>query len=138
MATGMVAAPRCAVCGSASARIELVAPGQLPAEWDQWDDERRDAFQRRRDPDRWQLLFEGIAAGNGWGGDPIDVGRAERIAGAFRQPWGYAQVRAAGFHDDAGFCGECDAAYCYRHWHVSDIGFGHCPRGHGKSLDPLY
>ena len=30
-----------------------------------------------------------------------------------------------------------NAAYCYRHWQVSDIGFGHCPRGHGKSLDPL-
>ena len=68
---------------------------------------------------------------------PGDASRAGRIAEAFRQPWSYAQVHTAGFHDDAGFCGECDAAYCYRHWQVSDIGFGHCPRGHGKSLDPL-
>jgi hypothetical protein len=26
--------------------------------------------------------------------------------------------------------------YCARHWHVSPIGYGHCPLGHGKSLDP--
>jgi len=137
-ATGMVAAPPCAVCGSPSARVELVPPGQLPADWDQWNDERRGAFERRRDPDRWHLLFEGVTAGNGWGGEPIEDGLAEQIAEAFRQPWAYTQVRAAGLHDDAGFCGECDAAYCHRHWQVSDMGFGHCPQGHGKSLDPLW
>ena len=26
--------------------------------------------------------------------------------------------------------------YCYRHWHVSESGYGYCPYGHGKSLDP--
>jgi hypothetical protein len=137
MAAGMVAAPPCAVCGSSAARVELVAPGEPPAEWDQWTQARRDAFQRRREPDRWHLLFEGVAAGNG-GGDPIDADRARRIADAFRQPLNHVQVRTAGFHDDAGFCEECGAAYCYRHWHVSDTGFGQCPEGHGKSLDPLW
>ena len=48
----------------------------------------------------------------------------------------FAQVRTAGFYDDAGFCQDCDAPYCYQHWHVSESGYGHCPRGHGKSLDP--
>jgi hypothetical protein len=43
---------------------------------------------------------------------------------------------AAGFYDDAGFCQDCDAPSCYRHWHVSQTGYGHCPAGHGKSLDP--
>jgi len=133
-----VAAPPCAMCGSPSARVELVAPRQLPAEWDQWNLRRQAAFLDGRDPDRWQLLFEGVAGGNGWVGDPIEAGRAENIAAAFRQPWSYAQIHTAGFHDDAGFCAECDAAYCYRHWHVSEIGFGHCPRGPGKSLDPLW
>ena len=41
-----------------------------------------------------------------------------------------------GFYDDAGFCQDCNAPYCYRHWHVSETGYGHCPAGHGKSLDP--
>jgi hypothetical protein len=131
--------PRRASCaGSRRPTSSWSLPGQLPAGWDQWDHDRCDAFQRRRDPGRWHLLFEGVAAGNGWGGDPIDASRAARIAEEFRQAWTYAQVHTAGFHDDAGFCGECDAAYCYRHWQVSDIGFGHCPRGHGKSLDPRW
>ena len=33
-AEAMVAAPPCAECGNPSTRTELVAPGQLPAEWD--------------------------------------------------------------------------------------------------------
>jgi hypothetical protein len=138
MATGMVAALKCAECGSPSTRVELVAPGQMPAEWDHCSEERRQTFQRRRDrdPGKWYLLFEGVAAGNGWGGDAIEPDTAERIAEAFREPCTYAQVHTAGFYDDAGFCELCDAAYCYRHWNVSATGYGHCPRSHGKSLDP--
>ena len=41
-----------------------------------------------------------------------------------------------GFYDDAGFCQDCDAPYCYHHWHVSETGYGYCPRSHRKSLDP--
>jgi hypothetical protein len=26
--------------------------------------------------------------------------------------------------------------YCARHWHLSQTGYGTCPLGHGKSLDP--
>jgi hypothetical protein len=55
------------VCGQPLGGIELVAPGQLPADWDQWDHERRDALQSRRDPGRWLLLFEGVAAGTSCG-----------------------------------------------------------------------
>ena len=29
----------------------------------------------------------------------------------------------AGFYDDAGFCQDCDAPYCYQHWHVSESGY---------------
>jgi hypothetical protein len=61
--------------------------------------------------------------------------QAGRIAQAFRPPLRFAQVHTAGFYDDAGFCQDCDAPYCYRHWHVSETGYGYCPRGHGKSLD---
>jgi len=46
-----------------------------------------------------------------------------------------ATERVARFYDDAGFCQVCDAPYCYHHWHVFEGGYGHCPRGHGKSLD---
>lgn len=137
-APGMVAVPPCAVCGSPSAHVELVPPRQLPADWDQWNDEHQCAYERRRDPDRWHLLFEGVTAGNRWGGDPIEDDLAERIAEAFREPWAYTKVHAAGFHDDAGFCGTCDAAYCYQHWQVSDAGVGRCPQGHDKNFGPLW
>jgi hypothetical protein len=63
-------------------------------------------------------------------------GEAGRIAQAFRLPLRYDEVRTAGFDDDAGFCEDCGVPYCARHWHVSQTGYGTCPLGHGKSLDP--
>jgi hypothetical protein len=136
MAKPMVVTPPCAVCLAPSARIELVAPGELPAGWEYWDSRKRDSFLRHREPARWLLIFKGVAAGNGYGGDPVDASRAGQIAMAFQPPLSFAQVRNAGFYDDAGFCQDCDAPYCYQHWHVSEGGHGCCPRGHGKSLDP--
>jgi len=77
MAMGMVAAPQCAVCGSPSTRVEIVSPG-LPAEWEQWKAERRQAFEEHRDPGRWCPLFEGVAAGNDRVGDAIEEGGTDR------------------------------------------------------------
>jgi hypothetical protein len=131
----MVAMPPCALCGLPAARVELVAPGGRPTDWNQWSQDRKDSWQAHRGPDQWYLLFEGIATGNG-SGDPIAAQRAEQIAGAFLPPLTWARVHTARFYDDAGFCRDCDAAYCYSHWHVSAIGYGYCPHGHGKSLDP--
>ena len=133
MAKAMVVTPPCAVCGTPSARI--VAPGQYPAEWEQWPTTVQDSILWRRKPGQWWLLSKGVAAYNGYG-DPIDASQAGQIAQAFRSPLCFAQVHTAGFYDDAGFCPDCDAPYCYQHWHVSESGYGHCPRGHGKSLEP--
>jgi hypothetical protein len=135
MAQAMVVTPPCAVCGTPSARVELVAPGRLPAEWEQWPRTVQDSIERQRQPGQWYLLFKGVAAGNGYG-DPIDASQAGRIAQAFGPPLSFARVHRAGFYDDAGFCQDCDAPYCYRHWNVSEGGYGYCPGGHGKSLDP--
>jgi hypothetical protein len=135
MATAMVVTPPCAVCGTSATRIELVAPGQLPAEWEQWPSTVQGSIRRRREPGQWHLLVTGIAAYNGYG-DSVDARRAGRIAWAFRSPLCFAQVHTAGFFDDAGFCEDCDAPYCYRHWHVLEGGCGYCPRGHAKNLDP--
>lgn len=134
VATAMVVTPPCAVCGSPSARIELMAPGELPAEWDQWPGTAQGTFLLNREPGQWRLIFTG-AAGNDHGRS-IDASTAGQVARAFRLPLTFAQVRTAGFYDDAGFCQDCDAPYCYQHWHVSEDGYGRCPRGHGKSLDP--
>jgi hypothetical protein len=115
-----------------------VAPGQRPTEWDHWSADRKSSFPLDRYKRQWCLLFEGIEAGNGRGGDAITAAEAAKIAAAFREPYQYARVHTAGFYDDAGFCELCDSAYCYDHWDVSDTGYGHCPMGHGKSLDPLF
>ena len=116
----MVITPPCLVCGSPSTRIELVMPGELPAGWKQWDSDRQGFFLLHRDPGQWHLIFKGIATENGNTGDPIEASRAELITQAFQPPLSYAQVHTAGFYDDAGFCQDCDAPYCYRHWHVSE------------------
>ena len=137
MAEAMVVTPRCAACGAPATRIELVAPGQLPAQWEHWPGTARDSVGRRRGPGQWYLILDGVAAGNGYG-DPVSAGEAGRIAWAFRPPLRFDQVATAGFYDDGGFCQDCDAPYCYRHWHVSETGYGRCPLGHGKSLDPLW
>jgi hypothetical protein len=137
MPTRMVVTPPCAVCGAPSSRIELVPPGELPAGSDAWPEDRRESWQRHRDPSKWYLIFEGVAAGNG-SGDAIDADYADRLAKAFRQPLSYAQVHTAGLHDDAGFCEQCEAPYCYQHWNMQRYGTGFCPEGHHKSLDPLW
>ncbi|MEV7331365.1 hypothetical protein [Micromonospora sp. NPDC093244] len=138
MLQAFVAEPPCAVCGRPAAHVELVAPGARPADWQRWSPQQRDAYnaaRQRHDDQQWWLLFSGIVAGNG-SGRPVDLAEAQRIANAFAQPYRYAAVTSAGFYDDAGFCGECDAPYCYHHWAVSRTGYGRCPRSHGKSLDP--
>ena len=81
---------------------------------------------RDRDPGQWYLIFDGVAAGNG-SGRPVEAGEAGRIARAFRPPLCFDRVRMAGFYDDAGFCEDCGAPYCARHWHLSGTGYGHCP-----------
>jgi hypothetical protein len=136
MAIGILAEPQCATCGDVTALVETVAPGQLPARWKRWSRKHRQAFEQHRDPAQWYLLFKGIASGSDRIGDPIDADRARVIGEAFQRPYRYERVQLAGLHDDAGFCEQCAAAYCRRHWHLSDTGYGHCPQEHGKSLDP--
>jgi hypothetical protein len=131
---GFVAEPRCHTCAKVATRVELLPPRERPIEWAEWDADLQAVFERYRDPSRWRLLFRGIEAGNGLGNDIADDG-AGLITAAFEEPYRYARVHTAGLYDDAGFCEACDAAYCHRHWNVR-IGYGHCPKGHGKSLDP--
>jgi hypothetical protein len=135
MTQGFVATPECAECGRQTSRVELVAPGEYPAEWAQWDVDRKESFLRRREPGEWWLLFEGVDTGNG-GGDSVTAESAALLADAFAAPYRYERVHTAGFYDDAGFCGTCDAPFGRFRWNVSSSGYGHCPQGHGKSLDP--
>ena len=95
MAEAMVVTPLCAACGAPATRIELVAPGQLPAQWEHWPATVRDSFLKCRGPGQWYLIRDGVAAVNGYG-DPVAAGEAGRIAQAFRPPLRYDQVATAG------------------------------------------
>jgi hypothetical protein len=135
MARPLVVTPPCAACRTPSAHLELVAPDQLAAGWDRWPSTTHGGFLRQPVPGQWYLLRQDIATGSSYGG-PIDASLAGRIAWALRPPLRYAQVRTARFDDDLGFCPDCEVPYCYRHWHLSETGYGSCPYGHDKDLDP--
>jgi hypothetical protein len=115
--------------------IEVVLPHALPSEWSLWEEARRQQFARHRASECYQLLYAGPGGGNGWVGDPIDLERAERIITAFSSAPDAKAIRAAGFSDAAGFCDGCNAFYCSAHWSTV-TGYGRCPQGHGKGLDP--
>jgi hypothetical protein len=87
----------------------------------------------QEEQDQWRLVFRGIEAGNG-SGDIIDAARADRVFAAFH-PEPSPDLICAEFYDGAGYCSACRDAYCSDHWHPVS-GYGTCPRGHGKSLDP--
>ena len=139
MAKPAAAATLCAVCGTPYEHIEIVAPGELPSRWNDWEASRQDTFLRRHyRPGRWHLLIDRPGDGTHDFSQPIDAARAGQIAAALEPLLSYAQVHTAGFYDDAGFCDRCDAPYCYQHWNVSSSGLGTCPSGHDKSLDPRW
>jgi hypothetical protein len=132
----MVADLPCAVCGKQSAHVELVAPGELPARWTDWNSRRQESYHRYHDPGRWRFIYDGPAAGSGDGHD-IDAAEAARIIAAFTPPVHAAHIHDdAGLYDSAGLCDRCDVPYCREHWHVTVSGTGTCPQGHTKSLDP--
>ena len=132
----MVADLPCAVCGKQLAHVELVAPGELPTVWAEWDRRRQESYKRHHDPSQWRFIYDGPASGSGDGHD-INIAEAARIAAAFSPPVRACRVPDdAGFYDSAGLCDRCDVPYCREHWHVTASGTGTCPSGHTKSLHP--
>jgi hypothetical protein len=105
--------PKCAVCGRPATHVEL-----------------------RPEDEGWRFIYRGIAGGNG-GGDIVTDERAGLLTAAFADPPNFKLMREADLHyDNAGYCTQCGVAYCYDHWDPTVGGYGTCPRGHGKSLDP--
>jgi hypothetical protein len=75
-------------------------------------------------------------AGNG-SGSIITEEEARLLTAAFADPPNFELMRQAELHyDNGGYCEPCGVAYCRDHWRPSGTGYGTCPNGHGKSLDP--
>jgi hypothetical protein len=105
--------PVCAVCGKRASHVEL-----------------------RREDEGWRFIYDGIEAGNG-GGHIVSDDRAILLTEAFTNPPHFDLMRRADLHlDNAGFCQGCRVPYCFTHWNPTTSGWGTCPRGHGKGLDP--
>jgi hypothetical protein len=134
----VILSTRCAVCGRRAALVEVLAPGELPEEYPSWVGDRahrRDAYDRRFDLATWRFRYEGPGGGNGHG-DTIDTDRAHILIEVFTPPISFDRLDEVDLYDDAAICRPCAAPYCYHHWNPSTTEYGHCPQGHGKSLDP--
>ena len=105
--------PACAICGNPATHVEL-----------------------RRTDDGWWFVYQGVVAGNG-AGHLVSAEDAEVLTEAFTDPPRFDLMRSADLgYDNAGYCEECRLAYCYGHWAPTSGGFGRCPHGHGKGMDP--
>ena len=131
--------PKCSVCDETCSRIEIIPSGKLPVEWNKWDEDERRLFngaRQRHAKDGYTLIRDGIETSNGTTGDPIDEGEALAIVAALTEPYQKEKLAASGLHPDDGLCTDCGKFYCYNHWGRPQIGYGRCPNGHGRSLDP--
>ncbi len=125
----MVFTTRCAVCGEPAACIEIRTPEELSQKSPRVGGRPTNS----KTPGVYKLRYEGPGGSGGF--NIIDAERAERIAALFSGPPDGEALRKE-FYDRAGFCPDCGVYYCAQHWSVSATGFGVCPKGHGKSLDP--
>ena len=82
------------------------------------------------------LFDQRLQGGNGYGTIKSED-EAVLLTAAFADPPHFDLMREADLHyDNAGYCEKCWVAYCYTHWNTTTTGYGICPHGHGKSLDP--
>jgi hypothetical protein len=128
----------CAGCGKRAALIEILAPGELPADFESRDQEARDKFLADTDPASWRLRYTGPGGGNGDRGTPITQERAEAFIEVFTEPYSIQLLPKLKMYDRGSLCPECRKPYCYWCWNTSVNGWGYCPQGHSHGIDPYY
>ncbi|MGS2764392.1 hypothetical protein [Sinomicrobium sp. M5D2P9] len=127
--------PMCSECKNSAAKIEIVEPNAYPKEAIKWSAEDYAQYEKFRDFESDYLVYSGPGGSNGYIGDPIDLKRKSDLIDAFTEPYNPIKIREQ-FYDMAGYCVGCGKFYCSKHWRSSAFGYGKCPKGHGKSLDP--
>jgi hypothetical protein len=129
--------PKCSKCGATAATIEICPPNVYPKEFAEFPTTAQEVYRKYRDLADAYMRYSGPGGSNGYVGDPLSAERVQQMMDAFTEPVASSKIRGLLF-DDAGFCLECESFYCERCWAPSPSGYGHCPRGHGKSLDPFW
>ncbi|BDW93646.1 hypothetical protein MACH07_24780 [Flagellimonas marinaquae] len=127
--------PMCSTCGNPTAKIEIVGPNAYPQDALKWKTADYIHYDKFRNFNSNYLIYSGPGGNNGYIGDPIDLNRKAALIDAFTAPYNPIEMREQ-FYDMAGYCAACDAFYCSKHWSTTTSGYGKCPKGHGKSLDP--
>jgi hypothetical protein len=128
----MVFTKHCVTCGRDAARVEVLSPQEFDELLRSWPEERRQGWERLKTPTSYFLISQTVG---GSGHRIITAQEADRIQRALSEPLDLEALQAT-FYDRAGYCVECGEYYCGRHWSISATGYGRCPNGHGKSLDP--
>lgn len=121
----------CVLCGAQTAHLELSPPTVRPLSWSRWEALERKRYDELRDPVLWWLVLESELHDNGLG-ENVTEAQAALLRGAFTHPRRYCRVRAAGLPGHAGFCPDCDVAYCPQHWRSAPGGPARCPCGHPR------
>lgn len=127
--------PKCSGCNKSAAKIEIVEPNAYPNEAINWNADDFTRYQKFRDFQSNYLIYSGPGGSNGAIGDSIDLKRKLDLIEVFTEPYHPIKIREQ-FYDMAGYCVGCGKFYCSKHWRSSAFGYGRCPEGHGKSLDP--
>lgn len=131
----IVLSQRCSKCDNWAAKIEMTEPNSYPKEAATWSEEELAHYEKYRDFDSTYLTYSGPGGSSGDIGNPIDEERKKALINAFTEPFDSMKIKEQ-FYDMAGYCNDCKKFYCATHWNTSAHGYGKCPDGHGKTLDP--
>ena len=131
----IVLSQKCSKCDNWAAKIEITAPNKYPKDAGSWSKEERTRYERYRDFNKNYLTYTGPGGSSGRVGSPIDEEKKAALINAFAEPFDPIKLKEQ-FYDMAGYCSGCEKFYCSTHWNANARGYGTCPNGHGKSLDP--
>jgi hypothetical protein len=129
--------PKCSSCGARTATIEISPPNVYPRKFANFVSLEKEIYLKHRNFAAAYMTYFGPGNYSGIVGTQMTAERVQQMIDAFTEPVTASKIKGF-FYDDAGFCLECEAFYCERCWAPSHTGYGHCPRGHGKSLDPFW
>ncbi len=131
----IILSQKCSECNNWASKIEITEPNGYPQEAASWGTKELSNYEKYRNFDSYYLIYSGPGGSSGNIGNPIDEETKTALINTFTEPFNSIKIKEL-FYDMAGYCSVCQKFYCSTHWNTSAYGYGKCPNGHGKSLDP--